>query len=283
MRNEMLRAVGRTRPVKLAEGREAEILSWGPNTVLRLYRQPGDRDRADREMIVLQAVRAALPFVPAALERVEWDGRPGVVMERVEGRDLLTEIGRRPWRLLELGAVTGRVHAEIHRVTVPERLPSLGEVVERRIRVSAAIPEELLRTAALEQLRNLPDGNELCHGDFHPANILLAARGPVVIDWAHATRGPALSDFARTTLMMRVGSLPPGAPAVARWGSWMGRGVLCFAYRRAYKSMCPFDEAALRRWEFVRGVERFSDEIPEERFALLREVKRLQRRLGADS
>jgi hypothetical protein len=47
--------------------------------------------------------------------------------------------------------------------------------------------------------------------------------------------------------------------------------------------MCPFDEAALRRWEFVRGVERFSDEIPEERFALLREVKRLQRRLGADS
>ena len=273
----------KTSPVKLAEGREAEILSWGPNTVLRLYRLPGDRDRADREMIVLQAVRSALPFVPAALERVEWDGRPGVVMERVEGRDLLTEIGRRPWRLLELAAVTGRVHAEIHRLKVPERFPSLREVVEHRIRLSAAIPEEPLRRAALEQLGRLPDGNELCHGDFHPANILLAARGPVVIDWGFATRGPAISDFARTTLMMRVGSFPPGAPAVARWGSWMGRGVLCVAYRRAYKSKCPFDVATLRRWEFVRGVERFADEIPEERFALLREVKKLQRKIAADS
>ena len=269
--------------MKLAEGREAEILSWGPNTVLRLYRQPGDHDRADREMMVLQAVRSALPFVPAALQRVEWEGRPGVVMERVEGQDVLTEIARRPWRLLELAAVTGRVHAELHAIQAPEHLPSLREVLEDRIRKSAAIPEERLRRGALEQLQRLPDGNELCHGDFHPANILLASRGPVVIDWAYATRGPAISDFARTMLMMRVGSLPPGAPALIRWGRWMGRGALCVAYRWAYQSKRSFDLATLRRWEFVRGVDRFADEIPEERSALLGEVKRLQTRLAEDS
>src|SRR5215469_2216303 len=208
-----------TKPVKLAEGREAEILSWGPNSVLRLYRHVGDHDRADREMMVLQAIRSALPVVPAALERVEWHGRPGVVMERVEGRDLLSEIARRPWRLLKLAAVTGRVHAELHAIQAPPHLPSLRKVLEHRIGKSAAIPEEGLRKAALEQLQRLSDGNELCHGDFHPANILLGARGPVVIDWASATRGPAISDFARTALMMRIGSLPPGSAAVVRWGS----------------------------------------------------------------
>jgi aminoglycoside phosphotransferase (APT) family kinase protein len=271
-----------TNPVKLAEGREAEILSWDPHTVLRLYRKANDHYRADREMAVLQAVCSALPFVPAALARVDWDGRPGVVMERVEGHNLLTEIARRPWRLLELAAVTGRVHAELHSIQAPEHLPSLREVLEDRIRKSAAIPEGLLRRAALEQLQHLSDGNQLCHGDFHPSNILLVAQRPVVIDWANATRGPAISDFARTVLMMRVGSLPPGAPALVRWGSWMGRGLLCVAYHRAYQSTRSFDLATLRRWEFVRGVDRFADEIPEERFALLREVKRLQRRLTAD-
>jgi hypothetical protein len=86
-------------------------------------------------------------------------------------------------------------------------------------------------------------------------------------------------------LMMRVGSLPPGAPALIRWGRWIGRGALCVAYRRAYqsKSKRSFDLTTLRRWEFVRGVDRFADEIPEERSALLGEVKRLQTRPAEDS
>jgi hypothetical protein len=63
----------------------------------------------------------------------------------------------------------------------------------------------------------------------------------------------------------------------------MGRGILCVAYRRAYQSKRSLDLATLRRWEFVRGVDRFADEIPEERLALLREVKRLQTRLAEDS
>ena len=51
----------------------------------------------------------------------------------------------------------------------------------------------------------------------------------------------------------------------------------------AYKSQHPLDLSTLFRWEFVRSVERFADKIPEERSALLREVKTLQRRLGVDS
>jgi hypothetical protein len=83
--------------------------------------------------------------------------------------------------------------------------------------------------------------------------------------------------------MMRIGSLPPGTAAVVRWGSWMGRAVLRGAYRRVYLSQRSLDVATLRRWEFVLGVDRFADEIPEERFPLLREMKRLHTRLAFDS
>lgn len=48
--------------------------------------------------------------------------------------------------------------------------------------------------------------------DFHPDNVLLAARGPVIIDWPDATRGQPLADVARTSLLLRLGGLPPGWP-----------------------------------------------------------------------
>ena len=90
MRRADTRDAPRVQPVKIAEGREAEILSWGEGRVLRLYRDPAAGARADREMRALAAVRSVLALVPAPYERIEWQGRPGIVMERVLGRDALT-------------------------------------------------------------------------------------------------------------------------------------------------------------------------------------------------
>jgi aminoglycoside phosphotransferase (APT) family kinase protein len=260
------------RPTRIAEGREAEILGWGPGTVLRLYRDPAAGERADRELRVLQAVRSVLPLVPAAHERLTWEGRPGLVLERLEGRDVLAELERRPQRLLELAALCGRVHAELHALGAPEGIPGLCEVLEERIRSHPAIPEAL-RTVALAILEGLPDGAALCHGDFQPGNVLLCGGGPVVIDWAHATRGDPAGDFARTELMMRLGSLPPGTAALIRWGRWLGGGAFRIAYRRAYSRRCRYEPGAL-------AVERLADAIPEERAGLLREADRLRRRVA---
>jgi aminoglycoside phosphotransferase (APT) family kinase protein len=269
-----------SRPVRIAEGREAEIFAWGHDAVLRLYRDPHAHDRADREMTVLAAVRSVLPLVPAPRARLSWAGRPGIVMERVVGRDVLAELQRRPWRLLELGALTGRVHAQLHAVRADSALPALRAVLRARIGTHPAVPHAL-RGPALAVLDALPDGDALCHGDFQPGNVLLAAQGPVVIDWANAARGDPEGDFARTTLMMRIGSLPPGTRWWMRWGSAAGKGVFGRAYGRAYQRERRSDPALHTRWEWVRVVERFADGIIEERRALLREAGRLQRRVAA--
>ena len=210
-------------PVKLAEGREAEIFSWGERQVLRLYRDPNSRERADREVLALAAVRTALPFAPAQFGRMDWDGRPGILLERLEGHAIFAEIQRRPWRAWALAKLTGRVHAGVNAVRAPASLPDLRQEVRRRIETTSEIPDEL-RASALAELARLPDGDALCHGDFHPENILLCPDGPVVIDWPNATRGDACADFARSSVMLRVGSLPPGTPAVIRWGRRLGQG-----------------------------------------------------------
>lgn len=267
---------------RIAEGREAEIFSRGDREVLRLYRDPSAGDRADREMLALAAVRTALPCVPEPHGRLDWNGRPGILMQRLDGHGILSEIQRRPWRVFELAKLCGRVHAELNALRAPADLPDLRSELERRIEGDSSIPDEL-RALALAELARTPDGDALCHGDFQPDNLLLCPTGPAVIDWGNATRGDACGDFARTALMMGVGSLAPGAPALIRWGRGAGRGLFTRLYVAGYEETRGYDAEAVLRWKLVRAVERLADRIAEERRPLLRAAAHLLRRLRARS
>jgi len=269
-------------PTKIAEGREAEIFSWDERTVLRLYRDPNACGRADREIVALDAVRSALPCVPASHGRKDWNGRPGILLQRVDGRGILSEIQHRPWRMWALAALCGRVHADLNALRAPANLPEQRSELRRRIVGEPSIPAEL-REAALHELDRMPDGDALCHGDFHPDNVLLCPSGPVVIDWPNATRGEACGDFARTALMMHLGALAPGAPPLIRWGQWACRGVFTRAYVAGYEETRRYDDEALRQWKFVRAVDRLADKLPEERDPLLRAADRLRGELQARS
>ena len=44
--------------------------------------------------------------------------------------------------------------------------------------------------------------DELCHGDYHPSNVIIQENGTVyIIDWSHVTQGNAAADAARTFLL----------------------------------------------------------------------------------
>lgn len=266
---------------KIGEGREAEIFAWEPGTVLRLFRDAAAGERAAREVTVLKAVRSALDVAPEVRGGLEVDGRPGVVMERLEGRNLMEELARRPWRLWELAAMTGRVQAQLHAVQAPSELQALRDKLTEQVR-AADVPDGF-RDTALGLLDALPDGDRLCHGDYWPANVLLTPRGPVVIDWADATRGDPEGDFARTALMMTLGGLPPGTPALIHLATGLGRQVFDGAYRRAYASRRGCGRQPSPRWVFVRAVSRLAEGVSEERPGLLRELARLQHDLSSGS
>lgn len=52
------------------------------------------------------------------------------------------------------------------------------------------------------RLEAMPKHTKVCHGDFNPSNIIIAADGtPYILDWSHATQGNASADVARTYLL----------------------------------------------------------------------------------
>lgn len=252
---------------RIAAGREAEILQWDDHTVVRLYRTPRHPRAVAHEAAAMEAVRATLPVVPRVLGIVAVAGRPGIVMERVDGPDLLTAIGREPDQAVTAGGITAEVQALIHDVVAPASLPDLRATIAARLSRPSVPPAIASRALAL--LEGLPDGDHLCHGDLHPGNILLAPHGPVVIDWQNATRGDPVADFTRTRVLIACGELPPGVPAALRAAVAGVRQQVGEAHEETYRR-CRADALdRLDRWLYVMAAHRLADDVEGERAMLL--------------
>jgi aminoglycoside phosphotransferase (APT) family kinase protein len=132
-----------------------------------------------------------------------------------------------------------------------------------------------LAERGMDALSRLPDGDRLCHGDFHPANIILAKQGPIVIDWPIATRGDAAADVARSLLILRIGELPPGSPMLLRTLEKVGRTVLLWRYTVSYMRAASIRRESIDRWTLPLAIARLSEGIVEERPRLLKFIDTL--------
>jgi aminoglycoside phosphotransferase (APT) family kinase protein len=253
----------------LAQGREAEVFARPDGTVVKVWRRADHGWRADRESAALTTLRAQGHTAPRVLGPATVDGRPGLILERVDGGDLLSALGRRPLAVFGAGRVMGEVHAAMHDCVAPDTLPSLHDQLRPRLEEAADLPDDL-REAALGLLDGLPPGDRLCHGDLHLGNVLGSWTAPMVIDWADAARGDPVGDVANTVVLHRVGEPPPGSPQVVRSLASLGRRVLRDRYLATYRGRRAVDPGLLARWEFVRAAARVWAPVPNEYPALLR-------------
>jgi aminoglycoside phosphotransferase (APT) family kinase protein len=248
---------------KIAEGREAEIFAWDDGSVLRLLRNPNAREQIEWEAAAMRAASGAGVRVPEVIKITTVDGRPGMIMERIEGVDMLAVVGKAPWRVFSVGAISGRIQAELHSAVAPEQIPPMHAVMRERIQRQSVLSEELT-SFALVTLADLPEGDKLCHGDFHPGNIMRTSGEPVILDWTNVTRGDSTADYVRTQLMIRMGDIPPGQPLVIRYGAKVARGLMLSSHRRAYLKARPIDEALAKRWEIAVAAARTAEGIESE-------------------
>ena len=244
----------------LAEGREAEVFLRADGNVVKVMRAASQEPRVRREAAALRALADHQHLAPALREVTEVAGRPALVCERIMGDDLLTRLSSKPWLVLNVAGTLGRAHAAMHSHPAPDSLPELRDELGRRIESAKALPQNFAADA-LDRLQRLPAGDRLCHGDFHPANVLGTLRAPVIIDWGDASRGAPSADVARTLLLLRLGELPPDTSARMRTLTAIGRGMLTRRYLAVYRHRASQGLARLEDWMFVRAAARFNEEI----------------------
>jgi uncharacterized protein (TIGR02172 family) len=244
----------------LGEGVEAEVFLRDDGSVLKLLRDPARASRADGEAAILRVLGSHGYPAPAVIDVVTVDGRPGLVMSRVQGTDLLTRLGRNPLALPRAAVVLGNVHASMHQIAAPAQLPDVKDSLRQRIEAAPDLPAKL-RTQSLALLAELPAGNRLCHGDMHLGNMLGSWSAPVVIDWGNASRGNLHADVARTYMLHRVAVPPPGvAPSIRLLAPVLGK-ALAAQYLAIYRKHHQLDQHLLGRWLAVNAAARLAEPI----------------------
>lgn len=192
----------------IGKGRAADVYDLGGGRVLRRYRLAAAAN-AELEARAMQHLRAHGVPVPEVFEA---DGTD-LVMERLDGPTMLDELKRRPWRARSIGRQLADLQAQVHRVPVD----------------------------GLE-LRRRCEGDAILHLDLHPDNVILTARGPVIIDWSNVALGDPLADSMYSWMVM-VTSSPDGVPLVLRPLLQRVRDALT----DGFVERTPLDDAA-RRW-----------------------------------
>jgi aminoglycoside phosphotransferase (APT) family kinase protein len=145
----------------IAAGRASEIFDLGGGRVLRRFK---GRGHPEREAMVMRHARHQGYPVPEVLD-IE---AAGLVLEKVEGQTMWEAAAAQPSRVRGHAAQLAQLHQALHEIDAPDGLPAVGE------------------------------GARLLHLDLHPANVILAPDGPVVIDWTNARRGRPSFDVAMT-------------------------------------------------------------------------------------
>lgn len=216
----------------VAKGLTAEVFEWPGGRLVKLFFAAVTREDVEREFTVTNGVRAAGVAAPTAHEIVELDGRLGIVFERLEGRTMYREVEARPWKLFWAAHLLGKMHAELHQHRAPDGFPRQRAQIDNWISIAAISEEE--RAAVKQSYANLPDGECICHGDFHPENIFLTPKGPMIIDWTTATAGSVAADVARTSALFEQAEVPEDTPFFMKLLFELSRNTLHKAYLRSY-------------------------------------------------
>src|SRR5262249_34223229 len=116
----------------VGQGREAEIFEWPNGRVLRLRRGLGTLANVAAEVSAVETARSAGVPAPYIYEQIVVGGRPGLVMDRLHGPDLLSVLGGKPWMVFRSGRVTGAIHAQINAARAAMSLPTVRDVMRRR-------------------------------------------------------------------------------------------------------------------------------------------------------
>ncbi len=285
-------------PARVLGGFESLIYSFslkhgrpefGGPLILRMLRKLDDPDRARREAVVQNTVRALGFPAPLAMRAVTSTaelGAPFLIMEKASGRTLTPEVeglgaGRSPIELVRMLlrtrrilsdsiAIMSRTQAALHRLSGDALLAAFAReglatdmiTLEGRLKLLQGRAERSaeLRPAVswlVDHRPREPAERAICHGDFQPFNILTVdGKVTAVLDWVNAAVGDPAMDVGATTASFV--TIPLSIPAPFRLAGYASLRVVRRIYLKAYTRLNPIAPDKLRYYEALRCVNELS-------------------------
>lgn len=255
----------------IGQGNTAEIYKLDNNRILKLFRTGLSKSVVEREYQNGIIVQKILNCVPKVYEMVEVKGRQGIVYEEIKGRDLLKIMLVSLWKINDYSKELAHYHFGIHK-PVNDTLYSVKDKLLEDLNSVNLLSEEYKETIQ-KYLGELPDGNMLCHFDFHPGNIMIAERKAIFLDWMTACRGDACADVARTSIMLKYGEVSH-VPWIMRKLISMFQHHIYKIYIKEYLLISEKSIEDIDKWELPVAAARLREWISDNEKQVLQRIVR---------
>ena len=250
----------------IGRGNTAEIYHIGNKKVLKLFHAGFNKEAVKIEYQNSKLVQENLDCVPRVYEMVEVEGRDGIIYEEICGKDMLQMMLRAPLRISKKSKEFARYHYSIHK-KVKEPLITVKEKLNYDIAGSEILTEET-KTILKQYINTLPDGDCLCHFDFHPGNVMIVDGKAVFLDWMTGCKGDICADVARTSLLLKYGQIEH-APILVQKLLSLGKRSIRKNYCKEYMALAGITAEDISKWEVPIAAARLQECIPDKERKIL--------------
>lgn len=255
---------------QIGKGRTADVFMWGEEKVVKLFHEGFRKEAIDFEYLASKSIQEVFLVIPKVYRIVEIDGRYGIVFQFVKGSTMLDFILAKPSTILRESRKLASLHTKMHAYEMKE-LASQKNSFKNKIGQLQQLEPSIIKKI-LKYLEKLPSGEILCHGDYHPDNILISTNQMIVIDWIMAVKGNPAADVARTYYILRYAS----KENASKLESILLKIIQRFAansYLKQYCKITGISKKEISQWEIIILAERLTEKILEEETFILKRIK----------
>ena len=185
--------------------------------------------------------------VPKLIEVRKIENRWAIISERIEGKTISQMMKEQPEKIDEYL----NLFVDVQLIILSNGVPLLNRIKEKFTRKleNATNIDENTKYELQQRLQGMKNHNKLCHGDYHPSNVIVKEDGTVyVIDWAHVTQGNASADAARTFLLFSIDN----------------HEDIAEKYLNLFAEKSGIEKSHIQRWIPIVAATQMTKNIPEE-------------------
>jgi hypothetical protein len=244
----------------IGQGRTAEVFLLQDNYVIKLFRPSFPLIAIENEYKVCKAIEGLIN-IPKVYKLIELDARNAIIYQRIVGTTGFKFLLSKPLNVKKLAYEFAEIQFHINSISIKENIPELTFILDRNINMQDLLSVES-KQRIINYMNDLPTSNKLCHGDYHPDNLLFQNSEPFVIDWMTATRGNPLADVARTSILLKWAEPGPGTPALLKIVISYIRKNFYKHYISKYIELSGANIGDIEKWELPVMAARLMEWIP---------------------
>ena len=244
----------------LGSGATAVVFPYEDDKVIKIFNKDQLECTVEEEYRKNQLIQNIGLMVPKVYKHTRVEDRQAIIMEYIKGDTLFNQIFKSETSIEQLAQQFAKLHYEVH-CKKGVALESGKKLLRKQIGWSNELSSKQLKRLD-ELLEELDEQETLCHNDFHPNNIIIKEGIFYIIDWNDASRGNALMDVARTSLIFEGLDLSDQIPNQYHQRINTRRKEFGQLYLEAYSQLTKVNLEELEKWKVIVAASRLFCEPP---------------------